>query len=211
MSRPTGNTSRQIRKLKGSLFKKKSAMSVANRALKMASRNEVLSHKTFTLASTNMTASKVPTVKYLQPSNGLGESAVIKRILGNIYIKSNTASNAVDDWRVDIVLDRTPARLTLSLADVYGSATPKITIPINFNTRDRYKIVRSWTGSFNDQSGTTSRHIRLNFNSGLKAVSNTAVFSQANIEKNAYYLVFWTSATSNTPIIEHDGYVISIG
>ncbi len=108
----------------------------------------------------------------------------------------------IDDWRVDLVLDREPAGVAITPLLYLGSATPVIGAFKNHLFKKRYKILRSEFGHF-DEGGTgvggheINWYVKLNLIAESKTASS---FSNANIQKNALYLVYWTTASANHPI-----------
>lgn len=174
----------------------KKALKIANKNIDM--RNNLLSRDGFTLP-----VGAVITVDYLEP-DGNRERLTYSQIEGKVWIRQAQASIEHDSWRCDLVLDRQPNGVVLDLVKVYGDATPKITALLTFNERDRYKIVRSWQGSFSDDSGTGARSFHFIQKTGLVAESSANTFTQALITKNAYYFVFWTESAVATPIISYD-------
>ncbi len=115
-------------------------------------------------------------------------------------IKQNLTSVVTDDYRVDLVLDREPNGTIFSPLLCYGSATPPIGAYKALNYKKRYKILRSQFGSFNE-TGTTHAdinwYVKLNLLAETKTVNS---WTQANLIKNAIYLVYWTTASANQPI-----------
>jgi len=174
----------------------KKALKIANKNIDM--RNNLLSRDGFTLP-----VDAVITVDYLEP-DGNRERLTYSQIEGKVWIRQDIASIQHDSWRCDLVLDRQPNGVVLDLVKVYGNATPKITALLTFNERDRYKIVRSWQGSFNESTGTGARSFSFTQKTGLIAESSAQTFTQALITKNAYYFVFWTESAAAPPIISFD-------
>lgn len=190
---------------------KPKALPIAQKALRIAKGNRTFAAEDFTLATTAMTASLVPTVRYIQPPGdaGPGQKQTIQDLEFSILLKVDVASAVVNSWRCDLVLDRTPSKVTLSLADMYGIATPKITALLNYDAIERYKIVKSYSGSFYVDS-SVSRHIHFKVRSGLVCEAEGPVFDNNLVLKNAYYFVFWTDATANTPTISYSSRLTSI-
>lgn len=189
--------------------KKKTAMTTARKALRIAKANRTFEVLKYSDVNVAMTASAVPTVVFLQPPTCDGEKQTIQNIEARMYIRQNLTSTVVDNYRVDIVLDRYPSGVTLDLSKLYEDATPRITALPSYDMRDRYKIVKSYSGAFNAQS-PTSRMINFKVRSGLVCEADGQTPSQDSIQKNAYYLVYWTEATANTPIITYDIQIDSI-
>lgn len=138
----------------------------------------------------------------LIPATGDGLKTRITSASVKGTIKRNVDSNLIDDWRVDLVLDRMPEGTEVTPLVLYGSATPPIGAFKNILYKERFKILRSEMGTFDESGNGKAGHIinwyvRLN----LIAKSNTAnSFTQAAIQNNAIYLIYWTTATANQPI-----------
>ena len=193
------------------MFKKKTktAMTTAKKALRIAKANRTFEVLKYNDVNVSMTASAVPTVVFLQPPTCDGEKQTIQNIEARMFIRQNLASVLVDNYRVDLVLDRYPSGVALDLSKLYEDATPRITALLSYDMRDRYKIVKSYSCAFSENSNT-SRMINFKVRSGLVCEADGQTPSQANIQKNAYYLVFWTESTANTPIITYDIQIDSI-
>ncbi len=121
-------------------------------------------------------------------------------------IKQNLASAIIDDYRVDLVLDRAPAGVAITPLLYLDSATPTITAFKSFGSKGRYRILKTWSGYLSSSEGSHSfrkvnSYIRLNFKVETKAEN---AYTQANLIKNALYLVRWTTATANQPTVAMD-------
>ncbi len=119
-------------------------------------------------------------------------------------IKQNLASAIIDDYRMDIVLDRRPDGGTITPALVYGSATPKIYAFKHFGNKTRFKILRSIRGYLSSSEGSNSfrvinEYVKLNLSYESKSRDSE---TEANSIKNMIYLIFWTTASANQPTIE---------
>lgn len=185
-------------------FKKKKQSKV-DEALSIAKRNkkqlatvvDIVSNDTALSATFNAT----PNVVYLQP-NGTGLKTRITSIRVKGIITRAVASTLADNWRMDIVLDREPDGVEATPLLVYGTATPSLGHYKNGLLKSRFKILRTMTDIFGENAAWKSGsvidwYIKLN----LIAVSKVAdSFAQANIQKNAIYVIFWTTATANQPI-----------
>ena len=176
---------------------------IAKRALKIANQNVDMRNGATSADGLSLPAASVVVVDYLEPA-GTRERCTYSQIEGKIWIRQDLDSPNHDSWRCDLVLDRQPNGAILSVLKVYGDLTPRITALLNFDERDRYKIVRSWQGSFSDDSGTGARSISFKQKTGLVCESSGHTFTQALITKNAYYFVFWTESVINTPEISYD-------
>jgi len=188
--------------------KKKSAMKTAKQALRIAKGNRTYEVKKF-FNQIEMTVDADPTIVYLEPSVTSGEKQTIQYIEGRIYVKQNLTSALIDDYRIDVVLDRFPSGVVIDPLSLYESATPRITALLSYDMRDRYKIVKSYSGAFEEQT-STARYHRFKVRSGLICEADGSTPNQASVMKNAYYLIFWTTASANTPIITFDLQIDSI-
>ncbi len=187
----------------------KTALTTAKRALRMAKGNRTFEVLKYNLVNTAMTASAVPVVRYIQPPVTDGERQTLQHIEGKIWVRQNLTSALIDNYRIDIVLDRFPSGVEITPLSLYEDATPRITALKSFDLRNRYKIVKSFMGAFEASSPVTRMH---NFfiRSGLVCESDGNNPNQANVNKNAYYIIFWTEATTNTPILTYDLQIVSI-
>ncbi len=126
-------------------------------------------------------------------------------ILGTI--QPTPASTGQDRWRIDIVLDKRPDGVILDLADIYGSTTPKINVLVNTEERGRYRVIKTWRGTFNvitDKAVSGARNITLFKRFNMKIIIDVAdsAVAQGSIQTNAVYLVAWTEATANQPVLD---------
>lgn len=190
--------------------RKRTALKTAKKALRLAKNNQIVESTSYNDILVAM--SRAPTVRYIQPPSCDGFKQTCQYIEGRLYVQADSVSSENSNWRVDLVLDRQPAGVVLDTADLYGTAQPpRITALIPLSDKERYKIVKSWSGGFNDAAGPTSRMVRrFHLRSGLKLEASAVTPSQAEIQKNAYYLVFWTDASANTPIITYDLQMVSV-
>lgn len=179
--------------------KKQGATKIAQKALKIAKATRTYSFVDYTINDT-MTGSLTPEKQFLSPPNTDGERQTIQDIECFVKITHDIGSAGIVDWRMDLVLDRQPSKVTLDFADCYESATPETTALLSFNNRERYKICKSYTG-YLDNDVATERIIHFKYRSGLVCEADGTVYSQANILKNAYYLVYWSNSTANHPSI----------
>ncbi len=152
-----------------------------------------------------------PIVTFLIPV-GEGEKTQMTHVTLKGIIKRNVASDAIDDYRLDVVLDKAPAGVKATSALVYGSATPELGDPHNNLTRGRFKILRSMIGAFGE-SGNGIAHRVVNWRIPIKriVVSKTAnSFVQDAIMTNAVYVFYWTTSANNQPTIKCQGQVYSL-
>ncbi len=115
-------------------------------------------------------------------------------------IKRNTTSVLVDDYRIDVVLDKNPQGAVATALEVYGSATPVIGAHKNPLQKGRFKVLRSKFGVLDDSgpSGVSINwYIKLNLMCVTKVSDNYAI---ANLLKNSIMLFYWTTASANQPI-----------
>ncbi len=125
------------------------------------------------------------------------------------WIRQNLASVITDDYRMDLVLDREPNKTALTPTLYLASATPTIHRMKVFKDRQRFKILKTWSGHFNENVNV-SRKIEGFFPLNLKVKSNTAdTFGQAQVLNNALYLVYWTTASANQPTFSHIARVVT--
>jgi len=113
------------------------------------------------------------------------------------------------NWRFDLVLDRTPAKVAISIADLYDTSTPDITALMSFDNRERFKICRSYSGYF-DNDISVEKIIHFKYRSGLVMESDGTVYAQNKILKNAYYLIYWTDVASNQPTLEGTARIVTL-
>ncbi len=155
---------------------------------------------------TNITLTTTPSVSGINFVGPIvGRSYMLKGIELMGDIKANLTSQIQDKWRVDVILDRRPSGTVLSPLLAYASATPQTNVLINKDQRDRYRIIRSWRGIFNTVDFISDhRDLTLFKRFKLKVFSSDddAVVAQANIQTNALYVVAWTEAVANTPVLD---------
>ncbi len=143
-----------------------------------------------------------PIVKYLLPAGSDLKTMMTSVQLRGI-IKRNVASDAIDDYRFDLVLDREPAGTAVTPLLVYGSASPELGDFKNINLLRRFKILRTMIGAFGESgNGVSHKVIEWFVKLNLIAECKSAGFSQANITKNALYLIYWTTSGANQPTIK---------
>lgn len=186
---------------------KSSAMKTAKKALKLAKKDQTEESIEYNDTALAFTASKVPAIVFLQPPTTDGFKQIIQYIEGKIYLRKNLTSVITDNYRVDLVLDRAPAGIIIDPAKIYSSSTPRITAQITLSDKGRYKICKSWFGAFDTYN--TSRSINFYCRSSLKTEADSQTPAQASILKNAYYLIFWTEASANMPLITYDIQIVS--
>ena len=84
----------------------------------------------------------------------LGQDVKVKSVHIRGVVKQNLASALIDDYRIDIVLDRFPGLAANTPLLVYGDATPANFALKNFQNRKRFKILRSIRGHLSSNEGS---------------------------------------------------------
>ncbi len=184
------------------LHKKKTTK--AQQALNLAKSNrkkirEGQDLKVNTSAPITATLNATPAVLFMSADSADGVKAKVKSIRVSGYVLQNLTSTITDDYRIDLVMDRYPDKAVITPLLYLGTATPKIAEFKNFLGKERYKIIKTWSGHFNE-STTVSRKISGYFRQNVTQVSVTNnSMGQTDIIRNAYYLVYWTTASANQP------------
>lgn len=145
----------------------------------------------------NATASVIH-LTALATTNGKAQLIGV-RVVG--YCLQDLASALTDNYRIDLVLDKSPEGALLLAADYLVSTdeTPVYHDLLKKDTQERFKILRTWRGHFNE---STVVHRDINSYTKLNLVvdsDSTGTITQANITRNALYLVCWTTAVANQP------------
>ena len=191
------------------LKKTGNALKTAKKALKIAKAGRQMESLSYSEDSLAMTASNAPALLYIQPPTTEGSKQTISYIEGRIFVRRNLTSAVIDTWRVDLVLDRQPAGVVLNYADLYNSdATPRPTALMDYDAQSRYKFVKSWSGAFGPQDNQF-KMINFKVRSGLKVEADSRIPYQDSVNKNAYYLVWFTNAATNMPLITYDIQIVS--
>lgn len=178
--------------------------SKAEQALAKARKNErKLSTAVEVVQATAVTSTdafnSTPRVDLITLS-GDGLKTMIKSVQVKGTIKQDLASTAADDWRVDLVLDREPNGTEVTPLLFYGTATPTIGAFKNIIYKKRFKILRTESGIFNENTVVghiINWYVRLNLIAETKTVNS---WTQSNMTKNALYLIYWTTAGANQPV-----------
>ncbi len=180
---------------------------IGQEALNMAKRNKrnikEISEVVLGIAVSKVGAfNATPNVTYVSDVPGNGTSCKLRSIRVKGTIKRDVASLLIDDWRVDLVLDRLPGGSALTPLLYLGSATPTMGAFKNILMKKRYRILRTEFGHFDEGGNGKSAHeidwyVKLNLIAKSKAIDD---FTQGNIIANAIYLVYWTTAVANQPI-----------
>jgi len=185
------------------------ALKTAKKALKIARQGQTMESTSYNDDAVAFTVNNAPQILYLQPPTTDGSKQTISYIEGKIFVRRNLSSTVIETWRVDLVLDRQPAGVILSYADLYNSdATPRPTALMDYDAKSRYKFVKSWSGAFGPQDNQF-KMINFMVRSGLKVEADDVTPSQASVNKNAYYLIWFTNASANPPLITYDVQVVS--
>ncbi len=182
--------------------------SVARRALNIAKSNKAVIKAHFEMkkqdlietADTALNATpQITMINIAADTEGLRITA--KSLQIRFVVKQNLASAIIDDYRVDVVLDRRPNKVEITPLLYLGDATPSIEAFKAFGEKSRYKILRTWSGYLSSSEGSNSfRKVNafIKLNLVQEAVTQDSM-AQSTIIKNAIYLVKWTTATANQP------------
>ena len=193
----------------------KKKLSKADQALRLAKSNKrkiadtrEISVSPTTLGSTVM--SSTPQILYLQPAGTDGSKVKVTSFQIKGVIKQDLASAIIDDYRVDLVLDRYPAKLILTAISYLDATNPTILDFKTFAAKERFKILKTWSGYLSSSEGSNSfrkfnDYIRINhFSEGDDS------FDQDQVTKNALYLVRWTTASANQPLAQFKARLYSV-
>ncbi len=142
---------------------------------------------------------------------GDGSSVTLKSFRIRGVIKQNLTSAIVDDYRMDIVMDRRSAGVEITPLLYLGLVTPDVDVFKLFDSKERYKILRTIRGHLSSSEGSNSfreidEYVKLNVVATTKLDGN---WTQANILTNAIYVVFWTTATANQPTIQFTSQIVT--
>lgn len=145
----------------------------------------------------NTVSSTTPVVTLLT-AEGIGNKTMLSSVQVKGYVREGAGPRT---FRVDLVLDRTPAGVAVTPLDLYGSATPVIGAYKNLQQRSRYKILRTqMMNLYNVTSGAEQYiidwYVKLNL---IAETKTNSTWTQANIQKNALYLVYWVDEATNAP------------
>lgn len=149
-----------------------------------------------------VTAFNATPIVTLISAAGDGERTRITSAVVKGTIKRDVASLLIDDWRVDLVLDREPQGTALTPLLYLATATPGIGEIRNLIFKERFKILRTESGVFGESGNGVSGHV-INWYVKLSLIARTKTannWGQAEIQNNALYLVYWTTATANQPV-----------
>ncbi len=205
------------RRFKPKVVIEKKPLSKAEQALRLAKSNKrkinetrEMGEGTSTLAAVALNAT--PTVRYINPGGMLGVKLPVKSFQVRGVVKQNLTSAIIDGYRMDLVLDRHPDGAAITPLLYLGTATPKLYEYKDFDRKERFKIIKTWSGYFNSNDGVAS-HRRINDYFRLNYMFESSAASQESnsvAEKNALYLVFWTDASANQPTIEFKSRIVFV-
>ncbi len=152
-------------------------------------------------AQLNVTMSATPQYVYIVPI-GTGMKTKLKSVRVRGHIKQDPTSTLVDAYRIDLVLDRSPAKTEITALLYLGSAGPYYGHFQNKKQLSRYKILRTKMGVFD--KGVEGRSIdTLDWYVPLNLIAESDTdggYAQGNIVKNAIYIVYWSDSAANFPI-----------
>ncbi len=184
-------------------------LSKVDQALRLAKSNkkkigETIEFKSSTSTISSAALNATPTVLYLGAIGVAGFRATLKSFRIRGVFKQNLTSAIIDDYRMDLVLDRTPAKVIITPTLYLGAAAPILEEFKLFSVKGRYKILRTWKGYLNGDVGGKSfdmidDYVRLNLVTETDTVNS---LNQDEVIKNALYLVRWTTATANQPLFQ---------
>lgn len=181
----------------------------AEQALKIAKRNRRELNEFNELLSIDVAISEsslqpTPTILYLGGAqNGVeGFSYTLKSVSLKGVIKHVSA--ITDDYRIDLVIDRAPNKITLTPLEYLDNVAPTIWAFKSFGAKSRFRIIKTWSGHL-DEVGGANNFIDINYYKRLniKVDSDEAdSFAPGQVIRNALYLVRWSTATTNFPTFE---------
>ncbi len=144
-----------------------------------------------------------PIVQFFTPA-GTGFKTRYTSVQVRGTVKRDVASALIDDWRLDLVLDREPNNLLPTALLMYKTATPRIGNFKNELLKRRFKVLRSASGVFGESgNGLAGEYIdwyvKLNL---IAETDNENTFNDTDMIKNSIVLVLWTTATANQPLVD---------
>ncbi len=181
--------------------------SKADQALRLAKSNkkklkDVVEVQNSDSSTGVLTLTAVPQVTYISSVTPVeGFEIQLKSVNIKGFVKQDLASAIIDDYRIDLVLDRRPNKAILTPTLYLGATSPTIHAFKDFGEKARFKILNTGSGFLNGDVGENShRLINRYFKLNLKMESDTATgMAQSNIIKNALYIVAWSTASANKP------------
>lgn len=140
-------------------------------------------------------------VTYIPPA-GTGDKTTLKYLHLRGVIRQNPSSTMAEALRVDVMLDRQPAGVILDASKAYNASVLDIGEMPRASVKDRYKLLRSKLILFDEaENGRSIAGINMKIPLNLIATtSSSSSFTQANIQRNAVYVVMWGTSTANYPI-----------
>ncbi len=191
-------------------------LSKVDQALRIAKSNKKKIHDTREMDNTDqdtgaLTLNATPVVLYIIPSSAnTGNKVSIKSFQLRGVVKQNLSSAIIDDYRIDLVLDRRPDKAAITPLLYLRSATPRIDAYKDFDEKERYRIIKTWSGYLSSSEGSNSFR-KINYYTRLNyfAEGDNGV-SQTTITKNALYIVFWTTASANQPTFQAEFSIVSV-
>ncbi len=188
----------------------KKPLSKVDQALKLSKRNaktirEQVDLKVTDLVVTEIALAATPAAAtYIVGNSVDGNKVKVKSIQIKGVVKQNLTSALIDDYRLDLVMDRMPNKTIITPLLYLGDATPTVLAYKDFGSKGRYRIIKTWSGYLSSPEGSNSfRKINYFKSLNIMQTSETAnTMSQASIIRNAFYLVMWTTASANQPTFE---------
>lgn len=180
------------------------------------------------IANNNLHSS--PQILFLHPPGGQVNKGTYKKLVLDFTVscaEGAESSVITYPWRVDLVLDRIPSGQSLTdTSALYGNVTPQFTRIINYDAKERFKILRSWTpdrkntmSAFVQTAGVSNEGYISHIKSTVKLNlvykgrdQGTLIDAGSKLNTNALYLVFWCPNLSSAPALNPDingNYVIS--
>ncbi len=156
----------------------------------------------FNISAVQMNAT--PVVLHITP-DAQGDGVKSRMLLFEIHgvVKQDLASAIVDDYRMDLVLDKTPNKLAQLPLNTYGSATPTTETLLNPGFFKRFRILKTWRGYLSSSEGSNTFR-KFDAKMKLRLVVETATdgdFAFNQIIRNNLSLIRWTTATAAQPTI----------
>ncbi len=197
--------------------KRKPKGSLASQALALARKNRrkirnIAENTNQDVESGALTLNATAVVTYISPLAVPNEREfTLVRLEFNAFVKQNLTSAILDDYRIDIILDRNPEGANPTALEFYLDATPDINVHLDYDERSRFKLLRSARGILSSSEGSASSKIinwRIPIN--MKALNeNAGTVAIATQSKTAIFLVHWTTATANQPAFQFTSRMIS--
>ncbi len=189
-------------------FVKRKKGSKVDQALRLAKANKKFLRKQTDVDVTTVSVAKAamnatPVITLIGIINREGHRVTLKSVQLQGLVLQNLTSALVDEYRVDLVLDRMPQGALATATDIYGAANPEIYDFKNFGNKSRFRILRTFRGLLFEAAIGPGQfldaYVKLNLVQETDTVNN---FTIGALLKNAVYVVFWTTATANQPTFE---------